>query len=167
MQNLVIFAIIFCFVNFPLPILAKISTHWSSNLDFIEKIMTETRMTQKATTRWRLWICLLNKTSSRVFKKPSAIWAGKVRNTRQMSKERKTVRREVIHRPTDIYPLLFVFILVTHIDPRELFFHTSKAGYVGLTRCGKKRGQKRKKKKRKGEIKMVKRFFACRDARCV
>lgn len=116
-------------------------------------------MTQKATTRWRLSICLLNKTSSRVFKKPSAIWAGKVRNTRETSKERKTVGREVIHRPTDIYPLLFVFILVTHIDPRELFFHTSKASYFGLTRCGKKRGKKGKRKKRKGEIKMVKRFF--------
>lgn len=106
-------------------------------------------MTQKASTRWRLWICLLNKTSSRVFKKPSAIWAGKVRNTRRMSKERKTVRREVIHRPTDIYPLLFVFILVTHIDPRELFFHTSKASYVGLTRCGKEKGAKNGKKEKK------------------
>lgn len=126
-------------------------------------------MTQKASTRWRLWICLLNKTSSRVFKKPSAIWAGKVRNTRRMSKERKTVRREVIHRPTDIYPLLFVFILVTHIDPRELFFHTSKASYVGLTRCGEEKGAKngKRKKRRKGEIKMVKRFFACWDARCM
>lgn len=116
-------------------------------------------MTQKATTRWRLWICLLNKTSSRVFKKPSAIWAGKVRNTRQMSKERKTVRREVIHRPTDIYPLLFVFILVTHIDPRELFFHTSKASYVGLIRWGKKRGAKKEKEKKKRWNKNDKEIF--------
>ena len=67
-----------------------------------------------------------------------------------MGKERKTVRQEVIHRPTDIYPLLFIFIFVIHADPQKLFSHMSKAL---LRQPRRVYGEEKGREKRKAEAK--------------
>lgn len=87
---------------------------------------------------------------SNFYIKCCAIRAGKVRNARQMSKERRTGEREIIHRPTDIYPLLFIFIFVMCVDPQKLFFIRLRGCYVSLT-CYKKRRRRRKKRHGKWE----------------